>query len=854
MVPSATPEHVIFAGTTPDFTMAAYPTSLSIDAGSSAISYVVLTSLNGFSGTVSLSQSSPSGLVASLSSSIVTLSSGGNASSVLTVSAASSTAPGIYSIIITGTGGGLSHSATVTVSVNQTSPDFSISASPMFLNIQPGTSGSSTIIITALNGFSGTVSLGIAPSQGLAVSLMPASVVGSGTATLTVTAPSNGKYSATVTGISGSLSHAVTVYVTVGTSAAPDFAISASPANLAITAGSSASSTVTLTSLNGFNGTVYLTSQVSPGGLAATLSGVSVSLYPGGSGSSVLTVSASTSTPPGSYTVTVTGSSQAVSHSTAVSVTVGSSNQPDFTISAIPTSQKVMAGSSATSTISLTSVNGFNGTVTLSTSAPPLCVSCPGWGVSPSSVMLPPGGTASSTLTFSTTSGSPLSSWVVGVTGTSDGLSHVVDVTFTIVSSSSTPDFTLMANPSSFSVPVGSSATSTVSLASLNNFSGTVFLFASVSPSGLAATVNPTSVTLSSGGSASSTLTVSSSIVGSYSVTVSGTSDSLSHKVSVTVTVTSSSPTPDFSMTANPASLVIPAGSSATSTIILSSINGFNGTVSLDAPSPLCPSPTCSTWYISPTSVSLAPDGMAKATLTISGGAAGGSGNVTVFGTSGSLSHSANVAFQVVQSVSPDFTLSANPTQISVPPNTSGTSSISVTALNGFSGTVFLTTSSSPGLAANISPHNVTGSGTATLTVNAANAGNYAVTVTGTSGSLFHSVTVSVTVSVPPPPADFTITLTPTSQSVTRGSSTSFTIIVKGSNSFNGTVSLTATVSPLVHRGPTASLPSTVGPYSTSTLTVSTFRSTPTGTYTITITAASGSLTHTSTATVTVTH
>ncbi len=784
----------------------------------------------------------------------MTLSSGGNASSVLTVSAASSTAPGIYSIIITGTGGGLSHSATVTVSVNQTSPDFSISASPMFLNIQPGTSGSSTIIITALNGFSGTVSLGIAPSQGLAVSLMPASVVGSGTATLTVTAPSNGKYSATVTGISGSLSHAVTVYVTVGTSAAPDFAISASPANLAITAGSSASSTVTLTSLNGFNGTVYLTSQVSPGGLAATLSGVSVSLYPGGSGSSVLTVSASTSTPPGSYTVTVTGSSQAVSHSTAVSVMVGSSNQPDFTISAIPTSQKVMAGSSATSTISLTSVNGFNGTVTLSTSAPPLCVSCPGWGVSPSSVMLPPGGTASSTLTFSTTAGSPLSSWVVGVTGTSDGLSHVVDVTFTIVSSSSTPDFTLTANPSSFSLPVGSSATSTVSIASLNNFSGTVSLFASASPSGLAATVNPTSVTLSPGGSASSTLTVSSSIVGSYSVTVSGTSDSLSHKVSVTVTVTSSSPTPDFSMTANPASLVIPAGSSATSTIILSSINGFNGIVSLDAPSPLCPSPTCSTWYISPTSVSLAPDGMAKATLTISGGAAGGSGNVTVFGTSGSLSHSANVAFQVVQSVSPDFTLSANPTQISIPPNTSGTSSISVTALNGFSGTVFLTTSSSPGLAANISPHNVTGSGTATLTVNAINAGNYAVTVTGTSGSLSHSVTVSVIVSAPPPPADFTVTLTPTSQSVIRGSSTSFTITVKGSNGFNGTVSLTATVSPLVHRGPTASLPSTVGPYSTSTVTVSTFRSTPTGTYTITITAASGSLTHTSTATVTVTH
>jgi hypothetical protein len=100
---------------------------------------------------------------------------------------------------------------------------------------------------------------------------------------------------------------------------------------------------------------------------------------------------------------------------------------------------------------------------------------------------------------------------------------------------------------------------------------------------------------------------------------------------------------------------------------------------------------------------------------------------------------------------------------------------------------------------------------------------------------------------------NFTITATPTSQTVKRGSSASFTITIRGINGFNGTVTLYSTVSPLVGNGPTISLPSSVGPYSNSTLTVSTTHHTNVGTYTITITATSGSITHSVTITVTVT-
>ena len=199
----------------------------------------------------------------------------------------------------------------------------------------------------------------------------------------------------------------------------------------------------------------------------------------------------------------------------------------------------------------------------------------------------------------------------------------------------------------------------------------------------------------------------------------------------------------------------------------------------------------------------------------------------------------------------PDFTINSNPSSIKIAINTTGTATIVIAAVNGFTGTISLTASPSPGLTANVSPHNVTGSGSSTLTVSAGNAGSYNVTVTGTSGSLSHSTVVSVVVTGPPP--DFTITVTPSSQSLRRGSSTMFTIAVKGSNGFNSTVNLGARISPLVNHSPTESLPSTVGPYSTSTMTVSSQRNTTVGSYTITVTAMSGSLSHSAVVTVTVT-
>ena len=90
--------------------------------------------------------------------------------------------------------------------------------------------------------------------------------------------------------------------------------------------------------------------------------------------------------------------------------------------------------------------------------------------------------------------------------------------------------------------------------------------------------------------------------------------------------------------------------------------------------------------------------------------------------------------------------------------------------------------------------------------------------------------------------ADFSLSATPSSQTLTAGNSTSYTATIAALNGFSGTVTLSASGLP---SGATASFsPATVIGAGGSTLSVSTFSTTPAGTYTVTIGGTWGSLQH----------
>jgi hypothetical protein len=100
--------------------------------------------------------------------------------------------------------------------------------------------------------------------------------------------------------------------------------------------------------------------------------------------------------------------------------------------------------------------------------------------------------------------------------------------------------------------------------------------------------------------------------------------------------------------------------------------------------------------------------------------------------------------------VTNDFSISANPTSLSIAQGSNGTSTISTAVTSGSAGTVSLTASVSPtGPTAALNPTSVTAGNSSTLTVTVGSsvaAGTYTVTVTGTEGSAVHSTSVTVNV------------------------------------------------------------------------------------------------------------
>src|SRR3989475_710393 len=475
----------------PDFTISATSPS-AVNTGQSASSTITIASLNGFSGTVSLTDTIPSGLNCGTISP-TTLSGSGTA----TVSCNAS-AGGTYTLTIIGTSGSLIHSAVATFTVKQA--DFTITASAPAA-ASAGQSSTTTLTITAVNGFTATVALTDTLPNGLSCgNISSTSIAGSGTASVSCSATNAGSYTLTITGTSGSLTHSTTTTFNFR-----DFTVTASsPAS--VSTGSSGTSTITLKALNGFSGTISISDTIPSGLSCGSVTPSSVS----GSGTATLSCSANSQ---GVYTVTITATSGSLTHQATTAFTYGT--PPDFTITATSPSA-LNVGSSAKSTITIALIHGLTSPVALTDNVPS-GLNC--GAISPTSF------TANSTATVSCSSPSA-STYTLTITGTSGSLTHAASATFTF------HDFSLSATPSSLSLNTGAQGTSAISLNLLNGFGSTVTLGV-LSPTGVTSSLSTASIS----GSGTSTLTIGPTTVGSYTVVVTGTSGSLTRTVSLTITI-----------------------------------------------------------------------------------------------------------------------------------------------------------------------------------------------------------------------------------------------------------------------------------------------------------------------------
>jgi len=209
----------------------------------------------------------------------------------------------------------------------------------------------------------------------------------------------------------------------------------------------------------------------------------------------------------------------------------------------------------------------------------------------------------------------------------------------------------------------------------------------------------------------------------------------------------SPTPSPDFTLTMQPANVTVVQGSSASVTVGITGVNGFNSQVSIvftGMPGGVTASPAQFT---------LTSGGQQTVAIAAAATAAAASATLTVTATAGSLTHGGKVA--LVVSAAPDFTLTMQPPSVTLPPGSSTSVAIGLTGLNGFDSQAAITITGMPaGVTATPSTFNLSAGEQQTVTITVATTtaayGAY-LTVTAISGSLNHSGQLALDFGIPQP-------------------------------------------------------------------------------------------------------
>ncbi|MBI4162541.1 MAG: hypothetical protein HY513_02565 [Candidatus Aenigmarchaeota archaeon] len=432
-----------------------------------------------------------------------------------------------------------------------------------------------------------------------------------------------------------------TAYAANSTNTTFDFSISASPAGALVEQGKTASTTATVKLITGPAEKVVLSyTRCPPSAMCSFAPSSGFPTY-----NSTFKVATKLSTPPGTYRIILTGKGGNKTKSAIFTLTVtkNSTNTTfDFSLFASPSSGFVEKGKSVSTSISAILLSGTPETVSLSQTGCPAGAAC---------TFTPSSGkpTFSSTLAINTTASTSPGTYLITIKGTSPSRSKTTTYTLTVTgnATNTTFDFSISASPASGSVARGGAATSTTTVTLITGPTQNVTLSRTGCPPSSACTFAPSSGKPTYTSTFKVTTTLSTPI-GTYPITIIGTSSAKTMATTYTLTVTNIS-----CVRATPAVAISPLEQSGTSG---KTLNYTTTVTNMDSSG--CGNSTFDMTYLIPATWSAS---FSPASLAVSSGAS----KTTTFSiTSSTNSTKGNYTFTNIATnrISPTFKGSANAT------------------------------------------------------------------------------------------------------------------------------------------------------------------------------------------------
>src|SRR5262249_11849126 len=136
--------------------------------------------------------------------------------------------------------------------------------------------------------------------------------------------------------------------------------------------------------------------------------------------------------------------------------------------------------------------------------------------------------------------------------------------------------------------------------------------------------------------------------------------------------------TPNFTISASPASVSVGQGNQGTSTISTAVSGGFNSSIALSASG----APSGATGRFNPSAMTAPGGGRAIMTVAVGASTAAGTYPIIVTGSGGGIQQNTTVSLTVA--AASNFTISASPASLTVVQGNQGTSTVSTSVRGGF--------------------------------------------------------------------------------------------------------------------------------------------------------------------------